>query len=126
VRSCRRQGHAPDSAGAAGAIASVKCASPQFDRTGCAPILAEPGGIFIDVRDTVYVADSLLSPQTNAGWIRGIRIGNARDGAVSAFIPDATPEANPITAAEGVAVDAQGNIYGAVVPTPGLLRYVRK
>ena len=74
----------------------------------------------------IYVADSLSSPQTNAGWIRGIRIGNARDGAVSAFIPDATPEANPITAAEGVAVDAQGNIYGAVVPTPGLLRYVRK
>lgn len=85
-----------------------------------------PGGIFIDGRDTIYVADSLSSPQTNAGWIRGIRIGNARDGVVSAFIPDATPEANPITAAEGVAVDAQGNIYGAVVPTPSLLRYVRK
>ena len=85
-----------------------------------------PGGIFIDVRDRIYVADSLSSPQTNAGWIRGIRIGNARDGAVSAFIPDATPEANPITAAEGVAVDAQGNIYAAVVPTPGLLRYVGK
>ena len=45
---------------------------------------------------------------------------------VIVLIPDATPEANPITAAEGVAVDAQGNIYGAVVPTPGLLRYVRK
>ena len=64
-----------------------------------------PGGIFIDGRDRIYVAVS--SPQTNAGWIRGIRIGNARDGVVSAFIPDATPEANPITAAEGVAVDAQ-------------------
>jgi hypothetical protein len=85
-----------------------------------------PGGIFIDGRDRIYVADSLSSPQTNAGWIRGIRIGNARDGVVSAFIPDATPEANPITAAEGVAADAQGNIYGAVVPTPSLLRYVPK
>ena len=79
-----------------------------------------------DGKVLLNVADSLSNPQTNAGWIRGIRIGAARDGAVSAFIPDATPEANPITAAEGVAVDAQGNVYGAVVPTPGLLRYVRK
>jgi hypothetical protein len=85
-----------------------------------------PGGIFIDVRDRIFVADSLSSPQTNAGWFRGIRIGDARDGAVSAFVPDATPEANPITAAEGVAVDAHGNIYGAVVPAPTLLRYVPK
>lgn len=85
-----------------------------------------PGGIFIDARDTIYVADSLSNPETNAGWIRGIRVGSAQDGAISAFIPDATPNANPITAAEGVAVDAQGNVYGAVVPTPGLLRYVPK
>jgi hypothetical protein len=84
-----------------------------------------PGGIFIDPRDTLYVADSLSSPQVNPGWIRGIRIGNAGTGAVTAFIPDATPEANPITAAEGVAVDSNGIVYGAVVPAPGLLRYVR-
>jgi len=85
-----------------------------------------PGGIFIDGADRIYVADSLSSAQANPGWIRGIRIGNARDGTVSAFIPDATPEATPITAAEGVAVDAQAHIYGAVVPTPGLLRYERR
>jgi hypothetical protein len=41
---------------------------------------------------------------------------------LSAFIPDRTPDADPITAAEGVAVDQDGNVYGAVVPTPGLLR----
>jgi sugar lactone lactonase YvrE len=85
-----------------------------------------PGGIFIDARDTIYVADSLSNKETNAGWIRGVRVGSARDGAISAFIPDATPDANPITAPEGVAVDAQGNVYGAVVPATGLLRYVRK
>jgi sugar lactone lactonase YvrE len=85
-----------------------------------------PGGIFIDATDTLFVADSLSGPQANPGWIRGIRIGSARDGSVTAFIPDATPDANPITAAEGVAVDAAGNVYGAVVPTPGLLRYVRR
>jgi DNA-binding beta-propeller fold protein YncE len=84
-----------------------------------------PGGIFIDQRDMMYVADSLSSAQTNPGWIRGVRIGRT-DGVVTAFIPDATPDATPITAAEGVAVDSLGNVYGAVVPTPGLLRYVRK
>jgi hypothetical protein len=30
-----------------------------------------------------------------------------------------------ITAAEGVAVDAAGNVYGAVVVTPGVNKYVR-
>jgi len=31
-----------------------------------------------------------------------------------------------ITAAEGVAVDAAGNVYGAVVVTPGVNKYARK
>jgi hypothetical protein len=74
----------------------------------------------------LYVADSLSSTGRNAGWIRGIRIGNAKDGTVTAFIPDPTPNAELITAAEGVAVDAAGNVYGAVVVTPGLKKYVRK
>ena len=47
-------------------------------------------------------------------------------GTVTAFIPDPTPNAELITAAEGVAVDAAGNVYGAVVVTPGLKKYVRK
>jgi hypothetical protein len=45
---------------------------------------------------------------------------------VTAFIPDPTPNAELITAAEGVAVDAAENVYGAVVVTPGLNKYVRK
>jgi sugar lactone lactonase YvrE len=85
-----------------------------------------PGGLFIDRNDVLYVADSLSSSERNAGWIRGIRIGSARDGTVTAFIPDATPNAELITAAEGVAADAAGNIYGAVVVTPGVHKYVRK
>jgi hypothetical protein len=64
-----------------------------------------PGGIFIDVKDVLYVADSLSGPERHPGWIRGIRIGSAKDGTVTSFIPDATPDAEVITAAEGVAAD---------------------
>ena len=85
-----------------------------------------PGGIYIDGHDTLYVADSLSGPDAHPGWIRGIRIGSARDGQVTAFIPDATPAATPITAAESVAADAAGNVYGAVVPVRMVQKHVRR
>jgi sugar lactone lactonase YvrE len=84
-----------------------------------------PGGLCIDESDTLYVADSLSGPDVHPGWIRGIRIGSARDGRVTAFIPDATPDAAPITAAESVAVDAAGNVFGAVVPSRMVQKHVR-
>jgi sugar lactone lactonase YvrE len=85
-----------------------------------------PGGLFIDKNDVLYVADSLSNRDTHPGWIRGIRIGSARDGTVTAFIPDPTPDVDPITAAEGVAADAAGNVYGAVVPAQRLQKHARK
>jgi hypothetical protein len=107
-------------------------------------------GIFIDPRtDTLYGADSesgSVSPP-HYQWKRGIRIGSARDGKVTGFIPD--PSHNGLTyemvdgkvvpkmadgskppggtlAAEGVAVDSQGVIYGAEVGPRKLQRYVKK
>ena len=51
-----------------------------------------PSGIFITKDDTIYVADSESGPDTGAheltGIKKGIRIGNARDGSVTAFIED--------------------------------------
>jgi hypothetical protein len=85
-----------------------------------------PGGLFIDKNDVLYVADSLSVPAIHPGWVRGIRIGNARDGVVTSFIPDLTPTADPITAAEGVAADSAGNVYGAVVPAPMLQKHVKR
>jgi hypothetical protein len=85
-----------------------------------------PGGLYIDARDTLFVADSLSGPDVHPGWLRGIRIGNAKDGSVTAFIPDATPAATPISAAEGVTADAVGNIYGAVVPARMVQKHVRR
>jgi DNA-binding beta-propeller fold protein YncE len=88
---------------------------------------SRPSGIFIDASDNIYVADSesgSVAP-SHAAWKRGIRIGSARDGKVTAFIPD--PNDNPpnTSAAEGVAVDAAGNIYGAEVGPRALKRYTR-
>ncbi len=88
-----------------------------------------PSGLYIDANDVLYSADSESNATwgQNPGWKRGIRIGSAVDGFVTAFIPD--PEPNPdeagTTAAEGVAVDAAGNVYGAEVGPRQLRKYIR-
>ena len=82
-------------------------------------------GIYIDADDNIYGADSESSPTSNPGWRRGIRIGNAATGHVQYFIPDPDPVPRGTTAAEGVAVDAEGNIYGAEVGPRQLVKYVR-
>jgi DNA-binding beta-propeller fold protein YncE len=103
-----------------------------FDQDG--KFLAEwkqfsrPSGIYIDRKDVIYVADSESNSKTNPGWKRGIRIGSAKDGKVTAFIPDPEPDPEKVitSAAEGVAADAAGNVYGAEVGPRGLKRYEKK
>jgi sugar lactone lactonase YvrE len=89
-----------------------------------------PSGIFITANDTIYVADSESGPDTGArelpGIKKGIRIGSARDGSVTAFIEDMESTTPDHSGAEGVGVDAQGNVYGAVVRRQMLERHVRK
>lgn len=87
-----------------------------------------PSGLFIDKDDVLYSADSESNARRNTGWKRGIRIGSARDGFVTAFIPDPEPDQDNsgTSAAEGVAVDADGNIYGAEVGPRAVKKYVRK
>ncbi len=85
-------------------------------------------GITIDGNDVIYVADSesgSIEPAHGA-WQRGIRIGNARTGEVTAFIPDPVTTTRNTSAAEGIAVDARGVIYGAEVGPKALKRYERK
>jgi sugar lactone lactonase YvrE len=87
-----------------------------------------PSGLFIDANDVLYAADSESNTRRNPGWKRGMYIGSARTGWVTAFIPD--PEPNPDAAgtsfAEGVTVDAAGNIYGAEVGSRAVRRYPRR
>ena len=89
---------------------------------------SRPSGVYIDRNDVMYVADSESNSKTNPGWKRGIRVGSAKDGTVTAFIPDAEPDPEKVVTsnAEGVAADAQGNVYGAEVGPRALKRYVRK
>jgi hypothetical protein len=56
---------------------------------------------------------------------RGIRVGKASDGSVTAFIPDPAEKATGSSAAEGVAADAMGNIFGAEVGPKRLMKYIR-
>jgi len=85
-----------------------------------------PSGVFIDANDVLYVGDSESRDADgyghNPGVKRGIRIGSAKDGKVIAFIPDPHP-AGGSSAAEGVAVDHQGNVYGAEVGPRDLKKY---
>jgi len=90
-----------------------------------------PSGVFIDKNDVIYVADSESNMAQNPGFKRGLRIGNAKDGTLTAFIPDPEPVkegSGPGTgsAAEGVAADAAGNVYGAEVDARKLMRYERR
>jgi DNA-binding beta-propeller fold protein YncE len=106
-----------------------------FDQDG--KFLAEwkqfgrPSGVFIDQNDIIYVADSESNNAQNPGFKRGLRIGSAKDGKVTALIPDPEPVkegTGPGTgsAAEGVAAAPAGNVYGAEVDARKLVRYVKK
>jgi streptogramin lyase len=105
-----------------------------FDQDG--KFLAEwkqfgrPSGVFIDKNDVIYTADSESNNTQNPGFKRGLYIGSAKDGKVTGLIPDPLPVkegSGPGTgsAAEGVAADADGVVYGAEVDARKLMRYVK-
>ncbi len=104
-------------------------------------------GLWIDGSDTIYAADSESETvsrnadgtPSRTDWKRGIRIGSARDGKVVSLIPDpwsrcqqgqqwtaASPCSPSTSAAEGIAVDSKGVIYGAEVGPKALKRYEKK
>lgn len=89
---------------------------------------SRPSGVAIR-GDMIYVADSesgSVAPAQKA-WVRGIRVGSIKDGKMLYFIPDPQKDVMSGTlAAEGIAVDAAGNIYGAEVGPRKLQKYVMK
>lgn len=89
---------------------------------------SRPSGLYIDSNDVIYVADSESNARRHPGGKRGIYVGSAKDGTVLAFIPDSEPEPDKsaTSGAEGVAADAQGNIYGAEVGPKTVRKYVKK
>ena len=87
---------------------------------------SRPSDVHFGPDGMVYVADSesAFDEVRNPGWTPGIRVGSLEDGSVSYFINGAieghdrySDGSNP----EGVAVDAAGNVYGAVVSSGGAM-----
>ncbi len=88
---------------------------------------SRPSGIFIK-NDVLYVADSESESvsRNHNGWKRGLRWGKISDGKVLGFIPDPDEKATGTSAAEGIAVDTAGNLYGAEVGPKAIKKYTKK
>jgi streptogramin lyase len=79
---------------------------------------SNPSGIFIDNKDVMYVADDTSNAKTRPEWPRAIRIGSAKDGSVTALIPE--------TEAEDVVADAQGNVFAAEVTRKMIKKFAKQ
>ena len=125
-------GIALDSSGRVFVADRVNARIQIFDQDG--KFLAEwkqfgrPSAVFIDKNDVIYVADSQTEDKDGCtpdpGCRRGIRIGSAKDGTVTAFIPRPNP-AEDKSGGEGVAADAAGDVFGAENVGKGLRKYTK-
>lgn len=87
-----------------------------------------PSAVFVSKDDTLYVSDSQSNSKVNPGATRGITVGSAKDGSLTAFIPDPDldqADVNRISGASGIAADDMGTIYAADVGTHKLRKYVK-
>ena len=88
-------------------------------------------GLFITPDDMLYAIDSESSPDRHPDWQTGIRIGSVTEDRVTAFIPPHQTGEPHGAAGEGIAVDHDGNVYGAEGPISrataegGLTKYLR-
>lgn len=87
----------------------------------------QPSSVFVGNDDTIYVGASFADAKAKKGELRGIIIGNAKDGSLKAFIPDPSDLDQVIrgTSASGIAADDKGTIYAADVGTHNLRKYVK-
>ena len=84
-----------------------------------------PSGLFIK-DDVLFSSDSESDDKRNSGFRRGVTIGSAKDGKVTAFIPEPTPAGQGREGGESVAVDDAGNVFVGMNSTKTVERYVKK
>jgi sugar lactone lactonase YvrE len=98
--------------------------SPTYQYIESWEQFGRPNDVFIDDDDTMYVLDSESGDDRNPGMRRGIYIGSARDGSLTAFVPGHATDDEYGTIGEGVTVDAQGNVYVGEVSISGLTMFM--
>jgi streptogramin lyase len=87
----------------------------------------QPSSVFVGRDDTIYIGASFPSASAKKGELRGIVVGNAISGALTAFIPDPADLDKVIrgTSASGIAADATGAIFAADVGAHNLRKYIK-
>ncbi|MBT5558303.1 MAG: hypothetical protein HOJ88_00290 [Proteobacteria bacterium] len=87
-----------------------------------------PSGLYITDDDLIYVSDNLSTEENNPGGQRGIRIGNARDGTITAFIPEPplAPGKTGTTGPHGIYVNDLGEIFGSDVQAETVRKFIRR
>ena len=75
-------------------------------------------GIFITGDNMLYAIDSESSGTSHPAWSNGVRIGPLNEDRITGFIPPFDSDSRPYqgAAGEGIAVDADGNVYAAEGP----------
>ena len=88
----------------------------------------QPSSVFVGKDDTIYVGSSFPDPTAKKGELRGIVVGSAKDGSLTAFIPDPSdPDKLDVgTSASGITADDAGNIYAADVAAHNLRKYMKR
>jgi DNA-binding beta-propeller fold protein YncE len=90
------------------------------------PEFGRASGLAIDANDVIYTADSESDEARHPGWRRGIRIGSLDDGKVTIFVPPHMTDNANGAMGEGIAIDAEGNIYTAEAQLRGITKYVKE
>jgi hypothetical protein len=87
----------------------------------------QPSSVFVGGDDTIYIGASFQDETRKKGELRGIVVGHAITGALSAFIPDPADLDTVVagTSASGIAADAAGSIFAADVGAHNLRKYVK-
>jgi sugar lactone lactonase YvrE len=80
-----------------------------------------PSGIAIDASDTLYVADSQSSDKLNPGFGQGVRIGNAKTGELTNYIP----ETKDMGSMEAVGADGAGHVWAGYTGAMNLKRFAK-